>query len=135
MPVVSRRSAATPSAPVHTAAEKIAAEYGFTFVNMRFVKPLDRDLILDMAKSHEGFVTLEDNAIMGGAGSAVAELLAAEGIVIAIEHLGLPDSYLEHASREELLAEAGIYAAGIRRAIFRRWPQFSVSQVAKSVVG
>ncbi len=117
------------------AAEKIAAEYGFTFVNMRFVKPLDRDLILDMAKSHEGFVTLEDNAIMGGAGSAVAELLAAEGIVIAIEHLGLPDSYLEHASREDLLAEAGIDAAGIRRAIFRRWPQFSVSQVAKSVVG
>ena len=117
------------------AAEKIAAEHGFTCVNMRFVKPLDRDLVIELAKSHEGFVTLEDNAIMGGAGSAVAELLAAEGIVIAIEHLGLPDSYLEHASREDLLAEAGIDAAGIRRAIFRRWPQFSVSQVAKSVVG
>jgi len=115
------------------AAEKIAAEYGFTCVNMRFVKPLDRELILELARTHDGFVTIEDNAIMGGAGSGVAELLAAEGITLPIEHLGLPDSYLEHASREDLLAEAGVDAAGIRSAILRRWPQFAVMPVAKSV--
>src|SRR5690606_32597326 len=62
------------------APEIVGAEFGLTVVNMRFVKPLDRALILELAKTHEGFVTLEDNVVAGGAGSGVAELLAAEGI-------------------------------------------------------
>ncbi|KRD30417.1 MULTISPECIES: 1-deoxy-D-xylulose-5-phosphate synthase [unclassified Lysobacter] len=105
------------------AAEQVANELGLTLVNMRFVKPLDRTLILELAKSHRGFVTLEDNVIAGGAGSGVAELLAAEGIALPILHLGLPDEFQHHASREQLLAEAGLDAAGIRRAVFARWPE------------
>ncbi len=104
------------------AAEKAAEELGLTVVNMRFVKPLDRALILELARSHEGFVTLEDNVVAGGAGSGVAELLAAEGIAMPIVHLGLPDEYQHHASREQLLAEAGLDVAGIRAAVLKRWP-------------
>ena len=116
------------------AAEKVGRELGLTVVNMRFVKPLDRALLLELAKSHEGFATLEDNAVMGGAGSGVAEMLAAEGIPLPILHLGLPDSYQEHASREQLLAEAGLDADGIRAALLRRWPQLANTQ-ARAVLG
>jgi len=107
------------------AAERVAAELGLTVVNMRFVKPLDRALVLDLAKAHEGFVTLEDNVVAGGAGGGVAELLAAEGIAMPILHLGLPDAFQHHASREQLLAEAGLDADGIRAAILTRWPQLA----------
>ncbi len=107
------------------AAERVAAELGLTVVNMRFVRPLDRALVLDLARSHAGFVTLEDNVVAGGAGSGVAELLAAEGIAMPILHLGLPDAFQHHASREALLAEAGLDADGIRTAILGRWPQLA----------
>ncbi|RDZ29123.1 1-deoxy-D-xylulose-5-phosphate synthase [Lysobacter silvisoli] len=105
------------------AAEQVAAELGLTLVNMRYVKPLDRALVLELAKSHEGFVTLEDNVVAGGAGSGVAELLAAEGVLLPILHLGLPDEFQHHASREQLLAEAGLDAASIRASVLARWPQ------------
>jgi 1-deoxy-D-xylulose-5-phosphate synthase len=104
------------------AAEQAGAALGLTVVNMRFVKPLDRALVLQLARDHEGFVTIEDNVVAGGAGSGVAELLAAEGIVLPILHLGLPDEFQHHASREQLLAEAGLDAAGIQRAVDARWP-------------
>ena len=103
-------------------AEAVAAELGLSCVNMRFIKPLDRQMVLELARSHDGLVTLEDNAVMGGAGSGVAELLSSEGVVMPILHLGLPDRYQEHASREHLLAEAGLDRAGIRGAILDRWP-------------
>ncbi|KFN47817.1 1-deoxy-D-xylulose-5-phosphate synthase [Arenimonas metalli CF5-1] len=103
-------------------AEKVGKELGLTVANMRFVKPLDRTLVLELARSHDAIVTLEDNAIMGGAGSGVAELLAAEGITLPVLHLGLPDRYQEHASREQLLAEAGLDAEGIRASLLARWP-------------
>jgi 1-deoxy-D-xylulose-5-phosphate synthase len=105
------------------AAEQVGEELGLTVVNMRFVKPLDRALILELAKSHDGFVTLEDNVVAGGAGSGVAELLASEGLSFPVLHLGLPDAFQHHASREALLAEAGLDAAGIRAAVLARWPQ------------
>lgn len=117
------------------AAEQVASELGLTIVNMRFVKPLDRAMILDLAKNHEAFVTLEDNVIMGGAGSAVAELLAAENIVLPIMHLGLPDAYQEHASREQLLAEAGLDVASIREAILKRWPLIANANTVKTAAG
>jgi len=107
------------------AAEAVAAELGLSCVNMRFVKPLDRELVMELARSHDGLVTLEDNAVMGGAGSGVAELLAAEGIELPVLHLGLPDAYFDHASREELLARAGLDVAGVRRALLARWPELS----------
>ena len=106
-----------------TPATEIAAEIDATLVNMRFVKPLDEALLLELAQSHGGFVTLEDNAIAGGAGSGVAECLAAHGVTLPILHLGLPDTYLEHGSREEVLSEAGLDLLGIRQAIGVRFPQ------------
>jgi 1-deoxy-D-xylulose-5-phosphate synthase len=104
------------------AAEAVAAELGLSCVNMRFAKPLDRDLLLELARSHEGFATVEDNAVMGGAGSAIAELLAEAGVELPMLHLGLPDAWLDHASREDLLAQSGLDPAGIRRALLARWP-------------
>ncbi|UBB26174.1 1-deoxy-D-xylulose-5-phosphate synthase [Pseudoxanthomonas japonensis] len=109
------------------AAEQVGRELGLTVVNMRFVKPLDRALVLELVASHQGFVTVEDNVVMGGAGSGVAELLNAEGIALPVLHLGLPDEFQHHASREDLLAEAGIDAAGIRASVLRRWPQLAAS--------
>jgi len=110
-----------------TAAEQVGRELGLTVVNMRFVKPLDRAMVLELASSHQGFVTIEDNVVMGGAGSGVAELLNGEGIALPVLHLGLPDEFQHHASREDLLAEAGIDAAGIRASLLRRWPQLAAS--------
>ncbi len=107
------------------AALEIGSELGATVVNMRFVKPLDGTLILELARTHTAFVTIEDTAVAGGAGSAVAELLAAKNVQTPLLQIGLPDAFLEHASREQLLAEAGIDAAGIRAAILARWPQFA----------
>ncbi|WP_447586260.1 1-deoxy-D-xylulose-5-phosphate synthase [Pseudoxanthomonas mexicana] len=115
------------------AAEQVGRELGLTVVNMRFVKPLDRDLLLDLAKNHQGFVTIEDNVVMGGAGSGVAELLNAEGITLPVLHLGLPDEFQHHASREDLLAEAGIDVAGIRGSVLKRWPLLAV--VPKTAAG
>ncbi len=107
------------------AAEQAGAELGLTVVNMRFVKPLDRALVLELAKTHEGFVTIEDNVVAGGAGSAVSELLNAEGVVLPVLQLGLPDAFQHHASREDLLAEAGIDAAGIGAATLAHWPHLA----------
>ncbi len=117
------------------AAERVGESLGLTVVNMRFVKPLDRDLVVELAASHEGFVTLEDNVVAGGAGSGVAELLAAEGLTMPILHLGLPDAFQHHASREDLLAEAGLDEVGIAKAINSRWPALAVSRVALEAVG
>ena len=106
-------------------AETVGAELDASVVNMRFVKPLDESLVLELARSHDALVTLEDNVIAGGAGSAVAELLAANGIELPVLQLGLPDAFLEHATREQLLEESGLDAGGIRRAIFVRFPQYA----------
>ena len=84
-----------------------------TVVNMRFIKPLDEACISDMAARHHLLVTLEDNVVSGGAGSAVAETLAAHGISIPLTQLGIPDQFIEHASREEQLAECGLDADSI----------------------
>ena len=104
-------------------ATEIAEELDATLVNMRFVKPLDEALLADLAGTHDAFVTVEDNVVAGGAGSAVAECLAARGINLPILHLGLPDAYLEHGSREQLLSVAGLDLPGIRKAIRARFPQ------------
>ena len=85
--------------------------------NMRFVKPLDVALVRELAQTHDLLVTVEDNAVMGGAGSAVNETLAALGLSTPVLNLGLPDRFLDHGSRDELLAEAGLDAAGLCRAI------------------
>lgn len=112
------------------AAEQAGEALDLTVVNMRFVRPLDRALLLELAKTHDGFVTLEDNVVAGGAGSGVAELLNAEGVTMPVLHLGLPDAFQHHASREDLLAEAGLDADGIHKAVLRRWPDLRSGGVA-----
>ncbi|MBU6249299.1 MAG: 1-deoxy-D-xylulose-5-phosphate synthase [Xanthomonadaceae bacterium] len=108
----------------------VAAELDATLVNMRFVKPLDEAMLVELARTHDAFVTLEDNAVAGGAGSAVAECLAAHGITLPILHLGLPDVYLEHGSREEVLSMAGLDLPSIRNAIRARFPKLVASSAS-----
>jgi 1-deoxy-D-xylulose-5-phosphate synthase len=103
-------------------AQPVADTLDATLVDMRFVKPLDEALLRELAQTHSRFMTVEDNAIMGGAGSAVSEFFRGEAIAADLLQLGLPDIYQEHASREELLAEAGIDGTGILAAIAARWP-------------
>src|SRR5690554_6145978 len=91
-----------------------------TVANMRFIKPLDTELLRQLADSHGLLVTVEENAIMGGAGSAVNEWLLAQGIQIPVLNLGLPDIYVEHDKPASMLAECGLDAAGIERAIRQR---------------
>jgi len=100
---------------------KAADSLDLTVADMRFVKPIDRDLILDFAARHEGLVTVEEGSIMGGAGSAVSEVLAAAGIVCPILHLGLPDRFIDHGDQAGLLAEVGLSAEGISASIVERF--------------
>ncbi|MBQ0742455.1 MAG: 1-deoxy-D-xylulose-5-phosphate synthase [Pseudomonas sp.] len=105
---------------LHAQALKAAEALDASVANMRFVKPLDTALIQQMADSHKLLVTLEENAIMGGAGSAVNEWLLSQGKPVNILNLGLPDVYVEHAKPAEMLAECGLDAAGIEAAIRQR---------------
>ncbi|HEB94719.1 MAG TPA: 1-deoxy-D-xylulose-5-phosphate synthase [Gammaproteobacteria bacterium] len=98
-------------------AEQAGQESGATVVNMRFIKPLDETLILQLAKTHDAFVTVEENVIAGGAGSAVSECLAAHGINLPMVHLGLPNRFVEHGDHRQLLSACGLDAAGIRHAV------------------
>ena len=96
---------------------QVADQLDATVVNMRFVKPLDEELVQQLAREHALLVTVEENAIQGGAGSAVAECLARHGIVAAMLHLGLPDEFLEQGDPARMLADCGLDAAGIARSI------------------
>jgi len=110
-----------------TAAEALDA----TVVNMRFVKPLDVELVLRLAENHAALVTVEENVVMGGAGSAVAEALAAAGVTIPVLHLGLPDRFLDHGDPGELLSACGLDAAGIVAAVNARFAQRAPHAVVK----
>lgn len=110
---------------LHANALQAADALNASVANMRFVKPLDVDLIRQLARTHDLLVTLEENAVMGGAGSAVNEWLSAEGIAIPVLNLGLPDRYVEHAKPAEMLAECGLDAKGIETAIRQRLPSIS----------
>ena len=98
----------------------VAQKLDATVIDMRFVKPLDEALVREAAANHELLVTLEENAIMGGAGAAVSELLARENILKSVLHIGLPDVYVEHAKPAQMLAECGLDAPGIEAAINKR---------------
>jgi 1-deoxy-D-xylulose-5-phosphate synthase len=106
-----------------TACLEAAKGLNATVVNMRFVKPLDRQLVIDMALRHELLVTVEENTIQGGAGSAVAETLAEEGLTTHLLQLGLPDRFVDQGETSELLAECGLDAQGIQTAIEARLQQ------------
>ncbi|MEY3740909.1 MAG: 1-deoxy-D-xylulose-5-phosphate synthase [Pseudomonadota bacterium] len=103
------------------AALKAAESMDLTVVDMRFVKPLDAELVRQMASEHRGLVTIEEGAIMGGAGSAVTESLNAAGLVCPVLQLGLPDRFIDHGEQSALLAGVGLDAAGIERSIRARF--------------
>ena len=105
---------------LHANALQVAETLDASVANMRFVKPLDVELIRQLASSHDLLVTLEENTVMGGAGSAVNEWLLAERIAVPMLNLGLPDCYVEHAKPAEMLAECGLDAAGIEASIRQR---------------
>jgi 1-deoxy-D-xylulose-5-phosphate synthase len=92
-----------------------------TVANMRFVKPLDVELVKQLAATHEALVTVEEGAVMGGAGSAVSEALAEAGIVKPILHLGLPDKFIDHGDAGQLLAACGLDAKGIAESVRKRF--------------
>ncbi len=105
--------------PALTAGDALNA----TVVDMRFVKPLDEALILEVARTHEFLVTVEENAVAGGAGGAVNELLAGAGIAPLALNLGLPDRFIEHGNPSELLRDCGLDADSIQRSILQRRPR------------
>ena len=111
--------------PALLAADKLGA----TVVNMRWVKPLDIELLLQVASTHDALVTVEEGAIMGGAGSAVSEALHAAGVVKPVLHLGLQDEFIEHGDPAKLLAMQGLDAVGIEAAVMARFSD--VVQAAK----
>lgn len=96
-------------------AAKVANKHDITLVDMRFVKPLDQACIDQIASSHDYIITLEDNAIAGGAGSAVSEYLHAAGHRIPCQHMGFPDRFIAHGKPDEMLAEWGLDADGIEQ--------------------
>ncbi|HEY8878900.1 MAG TPA: 1-deoxy-D-xylulose-5-phosphate synthase [Roseateles sp.] len=103
--------------PALEAAERLDA----TVANMRFVKPLDADLVCELARTHDALVTVEDGCIMGGAGSAVTEALNAAGLNVPVLQLGLPDEFVEHGDPAKLMSLCGLDAAGIEASIVKRF--------------
>ena len=103
------------------AAQKVADLLDLTVADMRFVKPIDLPLLLELAQDHAALVSVEEGAVMGGAGSAVAEALAGEGVVCPLLHLGLPDRFIDHGDQSVLLASVGLDAGGIERSIRARF--------------
>ena len=113
--------------PALTAGEALDA----TVVNMRFVKPLDVDLLVRLASQHSAFITVEENVVAGGAGSAVSEALIAAGTTVPILHLGLPDRFPDHGDPAEILRECGLDGDGIAAAIQRRFGAPQLNTVSK----
>jgi 1-deoxy-D-xylulose-5-phosphate synthase len=103
--------------PALAAAESLDA----TVANMRFVKPLDVALVSELARTHDAIVTVEEGCVMGGAGGAVQEALAAAGVLIPVLSLGLPDVFVEHGDPAKLMAMCGLDAAGIEQSIQKRF--------------
>jgi len=103
--------------PALAAAEALDA----TVANMRWVKPLDRELLLEIARTHDAIVTVEEGAIMGGAGSAVSEALQEAGLIRPMLQLGLPDRFIEHGDPAKLLSAIGLDAPGIEKSIRERF--------------
>ncbi len=116
-------------APALAAGEALDA----TVVNMRFVKPIDAALVAELARTHDAVVTIEEHVVMGGAGSAVAEAMAASGIVRPLLQLGLPDRFIDHGEQGHLLRLEGLDAAGIERSVRERYGELLAGTVPRLV--
>jgi 1-deoxy-D-xylulose-5-phosphate synthase len=108
-----------------------AEQLNASVADMRFVKPIDKAMIIDLASRHQLLVTLEENSIAGGAGSAVSEFLSEQGIVMPVLHLGLPDSFVDHASHDQQLASLGLDSTGILASITKRLELLNCATVKK----
>jgi 1-deoxy-D-xylulose-5-phosphate synthase len=117
--------------PALAAAERLGA----SVANMRWAKPLDLDLLRELADTHDALVTLEEGCVMGGAGSAVLEALQAEGLQLPVLQLGLPDQFIEHGDPAKLLAMLGLDAAGIERSVRVRFASLVNLAAGLKVVG
>jgi 1-deoxy-D-xylulose-5-phosphate synthase len=115
-------------------AQRIAERLDATLVNMRFVKPLDTDLVTAIAARHRAIVTIEENATIGGAGAGVCELLASEGLRRPLLQLGIPDRFIEHGSRDSCLAAAQLDLAGLTASV-ERWWALQTRERVRSVSG
>ncbi len=115
------------------AAMAAAEEFDATVANMRFVKPLDGALVHQLARSHDALVTIEENAVMGGAGSAVLEALAAADLALPVLQLGLPDHFVDHGDPALLMKECGLDAVGIAASIRKRFGALLVAHRKTSV--
>jgi 1-deoxy-D-xylulose-5-phosphate synthase len=115
-------------------AQKIAERLDATLVNMRFVKPLDEKMVLSIAGRHRAIITIEENAIIGGAGAGVGELLAAAGVQVPMLHIGIPDRFIEHGTRDTCLAHAGLDLAGLTASVDEWWAPQSQARI-RSVSG
>ncbi|MGE3774863.1 MAG: 1-deoxy-D-xylulose-5-phosphate synthase [Gammaproteobacteria bacterium] len=114
-------------------AQEVGDKLDATVVNMRFIKPLDEALVLDLAQTHDLLVTLDENTIQGGAGGAVTEALAANGMACHVLHLGLPDCFLPHGAREDMLREAGLTVDQVEAAVRRHLERATGERTLKSV--
>ena len=114
------------------AAESIGEKLDATVVNMRFVKPLDEELVMRLAATHTALVTIEENSIAGGAGSAVLELLANCGGSLPSLTLGIPDQFVEHGSREDCLRLAALDQPSLETAVRRWWEQLPAAKLRAS---
>lgn len=113
--------------------ETVAQNLGASLVNMRFVSPLDEQRLIEMAETHDLIITVEENVIAGGAGSAVNEFYNSRGVRAPVLNIGLPNRYIEHGQREEMLTDAGLDAAGIETQI-REWLKQNCDIAQKSLI-
>jgi 1-deoxy-D-xylulose-5-phosphate synthase len=114
-------------------AQAVGDELGATVVNMRFVKPIDEEMILNMAASHDLIVTVEENMIQGGAGEAVNQVLVENGVMQAIVNYGLPDRMIQHGSRDDMLNDVGMNKEGLMEFIQHHLGESGHSAKIKSV--
>jgi 1-deoxy-D-xylulose-5-phosphate synthase len=110
-------------------AQKIAERLDATLVNMRFIKPLDEKMIVSVAARHRAIITIEENAVLGGAGSGVSEVLAVAGIQVPTLHIGIPDRFIEHGTRDTCLAHAGLDLAGLSASVEQWWASQSQARI------
>jgi len=100
---------------------EVAEKLDLTVVDMRFVKPIDEEMLTQIANTHDGLITIEEGSIQGGAGSACVEYLNQIGLALPTLHLGLPDRFIDHGDSQVLLAACGLDASGIERSIITRF--------------
>jgi 1-deoxy-D-xylulose-5-phosphate synthase len=118
--------------PMVSSCQALAQAHDLTLVNMRFVKPLDRATILEIAAEHDALVTVEENVVAGGAGSAINELLLAADVRMPVLNCGIPDRFIEHGSREDCLVSAGLDRTSLERCILDWWQSVAPAALMRS---